>query len=565
MTAATVRVLPRFPASARGINALSASISGGVLTIGIDPSNLAESADPTAPGNFTFILNTTTGEFELAEVASTVVDIATQAEAEAGSDNQAILSTLRGTQQNKVKSQLGDFGPSGTGAVTRTIQEKLRDFVTPGDNGTIQQAVTARRNVEGRAGSSYSFTGLNLGNSETFDGNDCLVTATAGTRVFALTGFAPAVRKLYISDNALSTEAAIVVGAGRYAKVENIDCPNTGVCGVKFSAGAGAVSLPRLNDVHFEGVTGTGVDIGSSVNEIRSINAYVGGILDTTLGKQRPRAGTVGWRQNTPVVSGNAVGGHQIVSANMITVDTGWHLTDAQLSRYIGCFGDSTRGYALIIDGASDSITFTDFFAGATMGIKVGGTSVNILLDGLETKAIGVVPPWGTPTFYNTVGPYYAITVEDTAKLTINGDAWTGDKSVSVASGATLTVTGGHWFKGKNAANIAAGATAYLGPDKEYASVSDALFRAPHDGYLFHALVSADTPPGAAQTITATVQIGGVDTTMVAVISGAATTFAEVYGTVSILKGQSVSLKVVKSAGATAFGRINFDVQMLRL
>lgn len=93
------RVLPRFPAAVRGINALSATTQNGVLEIGIDPTNLAESADPTAPGNYTVILKSSTNELELAEVASTVVDIATKPEAVAGTDNQAILSALRGKQQ----------------------------------------------------------------------------------------------------------------------------------------------------------------------------------------------------------------------------------------------------------------------------------------------------------------------------------------------------------------------------------------------------------------------------------------------------------------------------------
>jgi hypothetical protein len=137
------RILPRFPARVRGINALSATTTNGVLEIGIDPTNLADSANPTAPGNKTFILNTTTGDFELADVASTVVDIATQAEAEAGTDNQAVLSALRGKQSIDVNAEGGRYTPTGTGAVTRTLQAKARDQISLRDHGTLAQARTA--------------------------------------------------------------------------------------------------------------------------------------------------------------------------------------------------------------------------------------------------------------------------------------------------------------------------------------------------------------------------------------------------------------------------------------
>lgn len=136
------RVLPRFPARVRGINALSATTENGVLTIGIDPTNLAESADPTAEGNFTVIFNSTSNELEKAEVASTVVDIATEAEAEAGTDNQAILSALRGAQAIKVQAENADFTPEGTGAVVRPLYAKMREMVSLNDYSVDKTGAT---------------------------------------------------------------------------------------------------------------------------------------------------------------------------------------------------------------------------------------------------------------------------------------------------------------------------------------------------------------------------------------------------------------------------------------
>jgi hypothetical protein len=110
------RVLPRFPTAVRGINALSATTQNGVLEVGIDPTNLAQSADPTAPGNYTFILKSTTNEFELAEVASTIVDIATKDEAEAGTDNTAVLTPLRTAQAISASESPFKYNAAGDGS-----------------------------------------------------------------------------------------------------------------------------------------------------------------------------------------------------------------------------------------------------------------------------------------------------------------------------------------------------------------------------------------------------------------------------------------------------------------
>lgn len=134
------RVLPRFPTAVRGINALSATTQNGVLEVGIDPTNLAQSADPTAPGNYTFILNSTTDEFELAEVASTIVDIATQGEAEAGTDNTAILTPLRAAQEIEA-----NVYPTQAELLTRGVPAALKSVST---SGRTVRGIGAARNVE---------------------------------------------------------------------------------------------------------------------------------------------------------------------------------------------------------------------------------------------------------------------------------------------------------------------------------------------------------------------------------------------------------------------------------
>jgi hypothetical protein len=452
--------------------------------------------------------------------------------------------------------------PTATPSFAQEKRSPVLRTVIPDDFDSIQHAIETGQNVEARAGAKYHHTGVALGNSQSFDGKNTSIIADAGENIYVLSGYAPTLERIYIVDNTASREAAIHIGTSRFADVRRIFSPNTGNGGLVVAANQGFVALTELDTLTFEGITGTGISIGSSVVEIFADNVYCAGKLDTQEGRRRPYAGTVGWRQKTPIVDGHAVGGHQIFGCNMIAVETGWWLTDAQLSRFNSCIADSTRGYGVVIDGSSDRITFVDLFVGASMGIRIGGAARNISFDILETALIGVPPPWGQAPFYNHPGPYFAITVEDTAKVTINGDSWRGDKRVSVAPTASLTVTGGFWFQGRNAANIAAGTTTYLA-DREYLHPGDAMFRAPYDGYLFQAKATLDRPPGPGQTATFVVQLDGVDTAMKIAVSGASSLSGLAYGPISVKKDQFVTLKLEKSDGMASGGRYHFDLQML--
>lgn len=505
---------------------------------------------------------------DLALAGLVALDFADEATSIAGEADNVAMAPLGVKQQidARLASQPeAEAGTNNTKTMTplRSTQSILQRISTPEDYASLQAAIDADRNVEGRPGASYTHTGVTLSNSDSFDGKNAVVNAGVGTSIYTLSDYAPVLERLYIADNTASTQYAIKASAARYPQIRYVMSPNTGAGGIELKPSSGFVALADFQALTFEGLTGTGISIGSSVAEIRASHIYIAGKLDYDGGGLgRPKAGTVGWRQNTPVVSGLAVGGHQITAANMISVETGYWLTDCQLSNYQGIIADSTRGYGIVIDGASDKITFCNTFVGASMGIRVAGTSLNIKFDGLETRSIGSIPPWGQNPFYNSAGPYYAVTVEDTAKVTINGDNWTGDKSVSVASGASLTVTGGHWFKGRNSANIAAGATAYLA-EKEYAAQADAVMRAPFTGHLFFGVANITVAPGVGESITFTAQVNGADTALSFSITGTGTFINQMYGPIFVTKGQTVTLKTVKSAGANANGRYNFDVQLL--
>jgi len=436
---------------------------------------------------------------------------------------------------------------------------------TTSDTASYVAALAAGYYIVARGGLTYPVKDLVFGTSKTFDGRGALLKAATGAaRLFTLSGYNPYLKEVYVSDNTASSGPVVEINGYRLASVQDLTIVNAdGGAILLRDTGAIGVALPNINDIHAEQVIGTGIEIQHSVSEMKATNIHMAGIVDYVVGLGKPRAGTLGWRQNTPVTNGFSVGGHQVTNANMSTCQTGWHITDAQLSKYTNCVGDSCTGYALKIDGASDRLDFTDFFAGTSLGIIVSGTAQNILFNGLRTTLNGVIPPWGQASYFDSAGPYYDVTLTDTAKVTINGDAWAGNKRVSVASTATLEVTGGSWFRGRSVGTVAGGATTYLTDFDDTATEADAVWRAPYAGYLFMLRPLADGAPGAGETFVYTVRLDGSDTALTATISNP-DTFSRAYGPITVAEGQQISIKLVTSATATA-RRHRVSVQMLGL
>jgi hypothetical protein len=319
--------------------------------------------------------------------------------------------------------------------------------------------------------------------------------------------------------------------------------------------------LATISNADAEGVTDTGIDIGSSVSELRASNIHLYGQQTTGPGGTRPSFTTVGWRQNTPVVNGNAVGGHQAVNLNMITVNRGFHITDGQLSKFSNCFADSCSDYGILIDGASDKIEFSNAFVGTTRGIKVAGTSQNISFKGLETVLNGTIPPWGSTDFYNGVTTFYDLEVRDTAKVYVKG--WTGSKRIIVDSTARLIVDDGINYNGRSIGTIGAASTTYLA---EWGSGSegDALWRAPYDGYLIRLMPTTNTAPGSGQSFTYTARLDFADTALVASIADGAFGGVDTWAgaLVPVTRGQSIAIKLATSATAAA-ARHRVEVQFV--
>lgn len=452
-----------------------------------------------------------------------------------------------------------DFATSAQGATADNAIPKV--FLAPADNTNIQSQLTTYSSVDLLSNTTYTrTTALTLTDGRNIEGREANFEADTGIdSLFKLDGFNANVKDVYVLDNRDASGPAIVINDGRFNGISGVKIVNSGTYGIRYAAGFSSVH--KLDKIIIEGCSGTAIEVQSGVSKIQGQSFDVFGLLVAGPGGLRPTPGSIGYWQNTPDHT-NAVGGHQITNSDCESFATGWRFTDAQLSIISNVHGDSCSGYALLVDGNTSDMEFNGFFAGTSMGVKFAGTSSNNIVRNLTTRFTGVIPPWGSTDFYDAAGPYYDVTVADTANVIIDGDSWRGDKKISVASGAKLTITGGFWLNGKSKADVVAGVTGYLGPDAFDANESNAIWRAPRDGLLVVGHVLSVNAPGAGQSYTYTLRKNGVDTAITFTSSGASAFGGEVYAVVQVSKFDSISLKLVTSAGA-ATSRHWFNAQLL--
>lgn len=456
---------------------------------------------------------------------------------------------------------------SGSGAVARTVQSKLRETASAEDFGAVSNgttddstamanAVAAKSNVTGGAGSNLSVADIALTDHDSFIGGNSLVNAASGAaNIFSLSGFNSRVKDFYISAATNASQSAIRIAESRYAMAQGVIAVNCGPGFINLSAdtpASQAVALPTVSDCHAEGVTGTGMFIGSSVSELHLTNFHIYGQLVPSGGALRPSFTSVGWRQNTPQVGGFAVGGHLVANANMIDFGVGWHLTDASLSSYTNCIADGCASYGVLIDGASQFVKFADLFVGTTRGIRVEGSS-SVWFDGLVTVLNGVIPPWGSTDFYNGVTTFYDLEVLGTATVRVSN--WKGDKRINVAPTARLTIDDGIRYSFRTIGTVGAGATGYLAEWGNTLNEEDCAWRAPCAGHIVGFYVAPTAAPGAAQSFTYTVRKNGSGTTLTGQITGASTFELEQWcgvNPIPVSRGDRFAMELVTSAGAAA-------------
>jgi hypothetical protein len=141
------------------------------------------------------------------------------------------------------------------------------------------------------------------------------------------------------------------------------------------------------------------------------------------------------------------------------------------------------------------------------------------------------------------------IFVDATSNLTISAAGWSGEFQTAITAGGTINYEGGETFRGRNAANVAAGATVFLAEAGAVAAINDASWRALRGMTAKRLRVDVDVVPGVGQSYTYDVLVGGSSIGQ-AVISGASAFNASTILNTFITEGTQINLRLVTSAGA---------------
>lgn len=528
-------------------------IAGASVTVTVNSTGVAASlfsnAAGTAPitGNIVQTASSPAGVYEFYAAVGVYDMTITKGGATLTTD---VAVVLPGASENARTPE--NYGADMTGAADSSAAFTLGIAANPTLRGATQAALKARDVVLG--GSNKSF----MGDSAR------MVAASGGTNLFKLQGYFTTLQDLYVSDSTALSAAAFRLEGGRGQRLANIQLANTGYGAVRLSPASGSCSLPYVNSLFAEGVTGIGFDMGSSVNDGQFIHNYISGKVDYDIGGLGlPRAGTIGFRQNTPVVSDLAVGGHQYTAPTAINMFEGFHFTDAQYTSLVGLIADSCSSYGVIVDGTSAQIHFGFSFIGSTLGFRASGSAQQIFLDGLRSKLNGVIPPWGQSTFYGTPGTIYDITVQNTAKVKVAGDIWHGDKRVYVDPTATLDVTGGQWMRFYSGGDVSASTTTFLKRDGTTSTEDDAQFLVDRDGWLFIAKAKASVAPGDTFAFTYNIRKNKGGTAVHTVQVANLATFNKSWAyAVAVAEGDLISVQLVAPTGV-ATSRHWCDLQLL--
>ncbi len=511
------------------------------------------------------------------QVVDAARPLASQGDAEAGSDNGKIMSALRVAQAITARAPF-TLQPAGTtsligttvggaGAVNRTQANENSDIAkaeqrgalgdgSMDDSAAFASSLSAKRNVTAAAGKIYSLKDVSLSNSQSIEGNNAIFGGAVGaTNMFSLQDSDPRLQNLRITSALNCSGAAIRIKKSRAARIDRITAVNNGFGAVNISpdnAATDVIALPFLSGVQTEQVSGVGFFIGQNVSEMRGGDLHAHGNLVTGGGGGlKPQSGSVGWRQNQPLSGTIARGGHQMSKMNMIAFEKGWWFTDVELLMYDNIYADSCSDFGMTFDGTgnADGIQLSSVFAGTTRGIRLAGNA-NVSINGLTTIYNGQVFSWMASDFYT--GTAYDVKLEGNSRLTISG-YWRGDKKIDVASTAKLIVDCGEKFNARTIGSIAPASTGYFCEFGITGTEADANWRAPCAGKVIGVTVYNTNAAGSGQSFTYTLRKNFADTPFSIVVSGSGFGGDNWYsGGVSYASGDTIALKLVTSAAATA-------------
>lgn len=448
------------------------------------------------------------------------------------------------------------FQQSGPDAVKRSMQAKGREVSSPTDyDGTDTEKFNAAkatlRNITLPAGSIFTIGGVVLSNSQSISGGGAIINGAPGSvNAVVLTDFNSRVEDVYFSNTDTLSGAAIRIKQGRFASVRGVTAPNAKNGFIDFTSddpSTGSVAWGNVSQCRGETIDKIGINIGSSVNDFAFSDVSVFGSYGTGSGGYKPFPGSIGWKQDTPVFDGRAVGGHVTSNLVLINFNKGMFVNDGQLTKHSNIIIDGCSNWGLEVTGSSQDMDFSDLFVGTTRGIRVAGSSkVNIC--GLRTIFNGLVPPGGGTDFYD--GTPWDMLIEGTAQVTVSG-GWRGNKKISVAPTAKLVLDCGTKFYGASG-GVLAGQTTYIIERGVTASEDAAVWRIPYTGKVVGITVLPTASPGASQSFTYTLRKNFADTALSVNLSGSTALGGDNWSPTGIdcAFGDVVALKLVTSSGA---------------
>ncbi|MDR7037408.1 putative regulator of Ras-like GTPase activity (Roadblock/LC7/MglB family) [Methylobacterium sp. BE186] len=149
-------------------------------------------------------------------------------------------------------------------------------------------------------------------------------------------------------------------------------------------------------------------------------------------------------------------------------------------------------------------------------------------------------------------GTGLAFFLDAASSISIDARQWFGPSYNFLAQGTVNWKDSTPLTSGASAP-VAAGSTTFFGPAGALpSSAGDLAFLPPRAGYVMGVRTVTTDAPGASQSFTYTLRIGGVDTATVITASGASAFSGSATCFVPFTAGQAVSTKLVTSAGAFA-------------
>jgi hypothetical protein len=382
--------------------------------------------------------------------------------------------------------------------------------------------------------------------------------------MFKLTGYSSRLLGAYISTALNCSQAVIIVDGGTVTEMNGVRIYNC-INGYKVQAALGTTDHTQMTNCYCDTFTGIGFFQGQNCSELRAVNCYMDAGLVAGTGGLIPRAGTTGWAIDS---SGSTVafGGNYLTQCQASNSQDGFYLNNTTLAAFTQCTSDNNSGRGFAFDGTTNICEMTGCYTGpAAVGLWAGGTVTQIWATGLTTIDNGTIPGgYGSNFFtsaesgyngYTPSGTYYDVQVTGTADIAVDAASWMASQGTAhvynVASGANLGLTGALQKDFTSAGTIGA-ATAYIGPAGQQATDGENSWVAPYNCVIqqFHAQVNA--APGAGQSFTYTLNVGGVSSALTGTISGASQFSLDVVNgsQVALAKGTYFTLKVVGSGGA---------------